>query len=45
MASDDEALSSSPESSSLVKLVAECEEALLVLNNGLSIISDSLERT
>jgi hypothetical protein len=44
MASDDEALSSSPESSSLVKLVAECEEALLVLNNGLSIISESLER-
>ncbi|CAK9864332.1 unnamed protein product [Sphagnum jensenii] len=44
MASDDEALCSSPESSSLVKLVAECEEALLVLNNGLSIISDSLER-
>ncbi|KAG0557892.1 hypothetical protein M758_11G160700 [Ceratodon purpureus] len=32
------------EESSLVKLVAECEEALLLLNNGLSILSLSLER-
>lgn len=32
------------EGSSLSKLVAECEEALLHLNNGLSILSFSLER-
>lgn len=39
-----DAISASTEESSLVKLVAECEEALLLLNNGLSILSLSLER-
>lgn len=43
IASND-ALSATAEESSLVKLVAECEEALLLLNNGLSILSLSLER-
>lgn len=39
-----DAVLATAEESSLVKLVAECEEALLLLNNGLSILSLSLER-
>lgn len=41
---NNDSLSATAEESSLVKLVAECEEALLLLNNGLSILSLSLER-
>lgn len=43
-AGSDVAADAGSEESSLVKLVAECEEALLLLNNGLSILSLSLDR-